>query len=291
MQQIILMTVLAIMVYAVSLELRADDFRYVARHPLAVGAGLVAQFLLLPAATLVVTLLLDLPAATMAAMMLVAACPGGALSNVVTYFGRGNLALSLSISAVSNVLALVFTPLNFSLMIAANPRTAAWARAIAVDPRELVVSLVLLLALPMSAALITTHRAPQLAVRLRLPLGRFAVAALLLFIVGAVAAQWKLFLVEISRTLPIVIGHNALGLALGYGASVLARLKVADRRAVIIEGGMQNSGLALGIIAAQFNSDLAMVAVAGLWGIWHIVSGASLALLWRRLDRRSRRAA
>ena len=194
----------------------------------------------------------------MAAMMLVAACPGGALSNVVTYFGRGNLALSLSISAVSNVLALVFTPLNFSLMVAANPHTAAWARAIAVDPRELVISLVLLLALPMSAALLTSRYAPKLALRLRRPLSRFAVAA-----------QWKLFLIEITRTLPIVIGHNALGLGLGYGASVLARLSVPDRRAVVIEGGMQNSGLALGIVAAQFNSDLAMVAVAGLWGIWH----------------------
>ena len=290
MQQMILMAVLATMVYAVSLELRVEDFRYVARHPLAVGAGLVAQFVLLPAATLGVTLLLDLPAATMAAMMLVAACPGGALSNVVTYFGRGNLALSLSISAVSNVLALVFTPLNFSLMVAANPRTAAWARAIAVDPLDLILSLVLLLALPMSAALITSRRAPKLASRLRKPLGRFAVAALMLFIVGAVAAHWKLFLIELTRTLPVVIGHNALGLALGYGASVLTRLKVADRRAVIIEGGMQNSGLALGIIAAQFSSDLAMVAVAGLWGIWHIVSGASLALAWRYLDRSSRRA-
>ncbi len=291
MQQIILMTVLATMVYAVSLDLRVEDFRYVARHPKAVGAGLVAQFVLLPAATLGITLLLDLPAATMAAMMLVAACPGGALSNVITYFGRGNLALSLSISAVAHVLALAFTPLNFSLMIAANPRTAAWARAIAVDPRDLVVSLVLLLALPMSAALLTSHRAPRLAARLRKLLGRFAVAALLLFIVGAVAAQWKLFLIELTRTLPIVIGHNALGLALGYGASVFARLKIADRRGVVIEGGMQNSGLALGIIAAQFDSDLAMVAVAGLWGIWHIASGGSLALAWRYLDRSARRAA
>ena len=285
MQQVVLMAVLATMVYTVSLDLRVEDFRYVARHPLAVGVGLLAQFVLLPAATLAVTLILDLPAATMAAMMLVAACPGGALSNVVTYFGRGNLALSLSISAVSNVFALVFTPLNFSLMIAANARTAAWAREIALDPRELVVSLVLLLALPMGAALLTSHRAPRLAARLRVPLARFAAVALLLFIAGAVAAQWQLFLKELTRTLPIVIGHNGLGLGLGYGASVLARLAVADRRAVVIEGGMQNSGLALGIIAAQFHSDLAMIAVAGLWGIWHIVSGGTLALIWRRLDR------
>lgn len=282
MQQAVLMMVLATMVYTVSLDLRLGDFFYVARHPLAVGVGLVAQFVLLPGATLCATLVLDLPPATEAAMMLVAACPGGALSNVVTHFGRGNLALSLAISAVSNVLALVLTPLNFTLMVAANPDTAAWARSIAVDPRDLVVSLLLLLALPMSAALLTSNYAPGLAKRIRVPLARFAGVALFLFIVLAVAAQWRLFVVELTRTLPLVIAQNGLGLALGYGASLLAGLAVADRRAVVVESGMQNSGLALGIIAAQFGSDLAMIAVAGLWGIWHIVSGGTLALLWRR---------
>lgn len=285
MQQAVLMMVLATMVYTVSLDLRVGDFFYVARHPLAVGVGLVAQFILLPGATLCATLVLDLPPATEAAMMLVAACPGGALSNVVTHLGRGNLALSLAISAVSNVLALVLTPLNFTLMVAANPDTAAWARSIAVDPRDLVVSLLLLLALPMSAALLTSRTAPGLAARIRVPLARFAGIALFLFIVLAVAAQWRLFVVELTRTLPLVIAQNGLGLALGYGASLLAGLAVADRRAVVVESGMQNSGLALGIIAAQFGSDLSMIAVAGLWGIWHIVSGGTLAVLWRRADR------
>jgi BASS family bile acid:Na+ symporter len=275
------MAVLATMVFAVSLDLRIADFRYVAEHWVAVAIGLLAQFVLLPAATLAITLLLDLPPATEAAMMLVAACPGGALSNVITHFGRGNLALSLSVSAVSNVLALVLTPLNFTLMVAANPATAAWAKTIEVDPLSLVVSLVLLLALPMSAAMLTSHRAPALAGRLRKPLGRLAAFALAAFIIAAVASQWKLFVIELTRTLPIVVLHNGLGLALGYGASLLARLRIPDRRAVTIEAGMQNSGLALGIIAAQFNSDLAMLAVAGLWGIWHAVSGITLALLWR----------
>lgn len=285
MQQAILMAVLMAMVYTVSLELRFEDFRYVARHPLAVGIGLLAQFALLPGATLLLTLMLDLPPATEAAMMLVAACPGGALSNVITAFGRGNLALSLSISAVSSVLALVLTPLNFSLMIAANPATAAWARSIAVNPVDLVLSLVLLLAVPMSAAMITSTRAPEFAARIRKPLARASGAALGLFIVLAVARQWGLFLVELGRTLPLVVLHNGLGLALGWIASRAASLATADRRAVVIEGGMQNSGLALGIIAAQFDSDLAMVAVAGLWGIWHVVSGGTLALFWRSRDR------
>lgn len=284
MQQAILIAVLATMVYTVSLELRTEDFRYVVRHPVAVGIGLLAQFVLLPAATLLLTLVLDLPPATEAAMMLVAACPGGALSNVITAFGRGNLALSLSISAVSSLLALALTPLNFTLMIQANPDTAAWARSIAVDPKDLVLSLVLLLAVPMSAAMLTTRYAPVLVTRIRKPLARLAGAMLVIFIATAVAARWNLFLIELGRTLPLVILHNGLGLALGWFGSIAASLSVKDRRAVTIEGGMQNSGLALGIIAAQFDSDLAMLAVAGLWGIWHAVSGGALALLWRRQD-------
>jgi BASS family bile acid:Na+ symporter len=90
--------------------------------------------------------------------------------------------------------------------------------------------------------------------------------ALGVFIVVAVASQAKLFVLELTRTLPIVILHNALGLVLGYIAVARGEACVADRRAVVIEGGMQNSGLALGIIAAQYGSDLAMVAVAGLVG-------------------------
>lgn len=282
MQQPILMVVLAVMVYTVSLDLRLEDFRYVARRPIAVGIGLLAQYVLLPGATWLLTLLLDLPAATEAAMILVATCPGGALSNVLTAFGRGNLALSLSISAVGGVLSLVLTPLNFTLLVSANPETAAWVRSIDVSPLALVTSLVLILAIPMCAAMLTSRHAPAFAARARKPLARFSGVALGAFIVAAVAAQWSLFLIELTRTLPVVIVHNGLGLALGWFAALAAALPVADRRAVVIEGGMQNSGLALGIIAAQFSSDMAMVAVAGLWGIWCIVTGGTLAAIWRR---------
>jgi bile acid:Na+ symporter, BASS family len=284
MQQTILLIVLSVMVFAVSLDLKIDDFKYVAKHPQAVAIGLIAQFLLLPWATLAATLVLDLPAPVEAAMLLVACCPGGALSNVITYFGKGNLALSLSISAVSNVLALVLTPLNFTQLVALNPNTATWVRSISLEPKDLVVSLVLLLALPMAAAIATRRFMPNLAAKIRKPLENVALVALLVFIIGAVAGQWKTFVAELTQTLPLVIGHNALGLFLGFLAATLAKLSTQDARAVMIESGMQNSGLALGIIATQFNSNIAMIAVAGLWGIWHIVSGGTLAMLWRRRD-------
>jgi bile acid:Na+ symporter, BASS family len=287
MQNYILLGVLCVMVYAVSLDLKLADFHYVIKHPRAVVAGLIAQFVLLPWATLGLTLMLDLPASVEAAMILVACCPGGALSNVITYFGRGNLALSLSISAVSNLAALVLTPLNFTQLVALNPETAVWARSISLNPQDLATSLVLVLALPMTAAILTRRFSPKLADKIRKPLENLALAALLVFIVGAVAGQWKTFVIEIGRTLPIVIFHNAMGLGLGYLAALSSQLPSKDSRAVVVESGMQNSGLALGIIATQFNADIGMIAVAGLWGMWHIVSGGALALLWRRADRRN----
>lgn len=287
-QQLVLSLVLATMVFSVALELRVADFHNVWRTPRAVVAGLVPQFVLLPLATWALTLALDLPPNIEAAMILVAACPGGALSNVITHLGRGNTALSVSISAVASLLALVLTPFNFTWMVSANPVTAGWLRQLAIDASDIWVGLFLLLALPMTAGLLVAHRFPVATARLRRPLGRVAVGALLLFIVLGVLRERHTLTLALLPQLGLVVLHNALGLALGWLGALAFRVNVADRRAITIEGGMQNSGLALGIIAVQFNGDLGMVTLASLWGIWHIVSGLSLATFWRKLDVRSR---
>jgi BASS family bile acid:Na+ symporter len=285
-QQWVLGAVLFLMVLSVALELRVEDFRRVAAAPRAVVCGLVPQFILLPSATWLATLALDLPPNVEAAMLLVAACPGGSLSNVVTHFGRGNTALSVSISAVASVLALVLTPFNFAWTMAANPVTAGWMRELSIDGGDIWRSLALLLALPMTLGLMLGHRRPGLAARLQKPLANFSLVALALFIVAGLVAQRQLLTLGLLPTVALVIAHNAMGLLLGYLCALAFRIDERDRRAVMIEGGMQNSGLALGIIAVQFASDLGMVVVASLWGIWHIVSGMGCAIYWRRKDAR-----
>lgn len=286
-QQLLLSLVLATMVFSVALDLRGSDFRRVAEMPRAVVAGLVPQFLLLPVATWAATLALDLPPATEAAMILVACCPGGSLSNVITHLGRGHTALSVSISAVAALLALVLTPLNFSWMIASNPVTAGWLRTLAIDPTGIWWSLLALLALPMAAGLLLHRHRPALAARLRPPLGRFSLIALMAFIVLGLVRERHLLTAQILPQLAVVVLHNAAGLLLGWLAATAFRVAERDRRAIVIEGGMQNSGLALGIIAVQFNADLGMVIIASLWGLWHIVSGLALVAWWRHRDRRS----
>jgi bile acid:Na+ symporter, BASS family len=285
-QQLVLSAVLATMVFSVALELRLADFARVAQSPRAVVCGLIPQFVLLPLGTWLATLALDLPPNIEAAMILVAACPGGSLSNVITHFGRGNTALSVSISAVASVMALVLTPFNFTWMVATNPATAGWLRQLAIDPSGIWWSLLALLALPMALGLSVAYRFPALTAKIRKPLGNFSLLALLAFIALGLVRERQLLNAQIVPQLVIVILHNAGGLLLGWLCALAFRVAEADRRAIMIEGGMQNSGLALGIIAVQFNADLGMVILASLWGIWHIVSGLTLAVVWRRRDAR-----
>lgn len=290
-QQLILSLVLATMVFSVALELKLDDFRRVAQAPRAVICGLIPQFILLPVGTWAATMVLNLPPNVEAAMILVASCPGGSLSNVITHFGRGNTALSVSVSAVASLIALVATPFNFAWMVAANPATAGWLRTLAIDPSGIWVSLLLLLAVPMTLGLLFSHKLPALTARIQKPLANFSLLALLAFIVLGLIKERQLLTLGLLPTLGVVVLHNASGLLFGYVTSVAMKVSERDRRAVMIEGGMQNSGLALGIIAIQFNSDLGMVVIASLWGIWHIVSGLACALWWRRKDARSAPAA
>jgi BASS family bile acid:Na+ symporter len=171
-------------------------------------------------------------------------------------------------------------------MMATNPATAGWMRALAIDASDIWWSLLALLALPMALGLTLGHRAPLVTAKIRRPLGTFSMVALLAFIAVGLFAQRALLDAQILPQLGIVILHNAAGLALGWLCATAFRVAERDRRAIVIEGGMQNSGLALGIIAVTFNADLGMVIIASLWGIWHIVSGLTLAVAWRRKDAR-----
>jgi BASS family bile acid:Na+ symporter len=285
--QVLLNTVLFAMIFSVALELKPADFIRVAKRPLPVAAGLVAQFLLLPVATFTATLFLELPANIEAGMLLVASCPCGSLSNFVTHYSRGNTALSVSITAVANVIALLMTPTNFAWMIASNPNTAAWLKEIAVDPGMIWINLAIILALPLTLGLLTRHYFSAFSDKVQKPLGQFAVAALFAFVIIALIRDRHMFSMGIGGLFIIVVLHNATGLAIGYFSGLAAKLPLADRKALTFETGMQNSGLALAIIGTQFDADVGMVIVAGLWGTWHIVSGFSLAHFWRTKEARS----
>ena len=184
------------------------------------------------------------------------------------------------------VMALFLTPFNFTWMMATNPATASWMRTLSIDASDIWWSLLALLAIPMAPGLTLSHRWPAFTEKIRKPRGTFSLIALLAFVAAGLYTQRALLNAQILPQLLIVVLHNASGLLLGWLCAQAFRVAARDRRAIMIEGGVQNSGLALGIIAVQFNADLGIVIIASLWGIWHIVSGLTLATLWRMKDAR-----
>lgn len=273
-----------VMLFAVALELRLADFQRVLRMPTAVLVGLVPQFVLLPVATLIVTLLVDLPSAVEAVMLLVACCPGGAMSNVITHFGRGNTALSLSLSATATPLSMLLTPFNFGWTVAANPVTRDWLREISISPFDLAGSLLILLLVPMILGLWLAHAKPSLASRIAPPLTHNSTILLAILILIVLYDERALLSGALAVPFLLVVLHNASGLILGAGFARLCGLDTRDTRAVTLEAGMQNSSIALTIIAVHFANDLSMLIIASLWGVWHLISGFALAFYWRSRD-------
>jgi BASS family bile acid:Na+ symporter len=286
-RQLLLTLIVLGLVFSVALDLKPADFQRVLHNRRSVVAGLVPQFLLLPVATWLATLVLDLPPSMEAAMILVAACPGGSLSNVITHLGRGNTALSVSISAVSAVIAMVMTPFNFAWMVGTNPATAQWMRHLDIDASGVLLALLVMLGAPMALGLFVGQRYPAAAHRLKKPLSKICMLALLAFVVTALMRNWGQLVALLPLPLYVVMAHNASGLLLGWLSARGFAVSEPDKRAIVVEGGMQNSSLALGIVTVQFASDLGMLIICSLWGIWHIVSGLTMVAWWRRLDRKA----
>jgi len=278
----LLNAILAVVMFSIALDLSPAQFRALARAPRPVIAGFLSQFLALPAATYLLVLALEPRPSIALGLMLVAACPGGNISNFLTHRAGGNTALSVSLTALATLGAVVLTPLNIALWGGLYAPTRAILQATAIDPVQVLVTVVVLLAVPLALGMMLNARNPGVAARIRRPLQTLSMVIFVAFIVAALAANWGYFLDLAGLVAGLVIAHNALALALGFGVATLFSLTPADRRAITIETGIQNSGLGLILIFAFFGGLGGMAVVAAFWGMWHAISGLALALVWGR---------
>lgn len=272
--------VIGLMMFGVAIDMKVQDFRRVLVAPKGPLIGFLAQFILLPAFTFLLTLVLPVAPSIALGMMLVAACPGGNLSNLMTYLARGNTALSVSMTAVSSVAAIVMTPLNVSLWGSLNPATQAILHDVSLSPLDVLGTIVLILGVPMAAGMTASRLFPGLADRVRKPLKVFSMVFFLAVVAFALKANWHYFVTYVGMIFFAVLIHNALALSVGYGAAAAFGLPKRDRRAVCIEVGIQNSALGLVLIFDFFDGLGGMAIIAGLWGIWHIISGLTMALIF-----------
>lgn len=278
----LLNAILAIVMFSIAIDLTTRDFKVLAKAPKPLFVGLFSQFVMLPALTYLLVLVTQPRASVALGLILVAACPGGNISNFITHRAGGNAALSVSMTAFATVGAIVLTPLNIAFWGSLYAPSAAILRATSIDPISIAITVGLMLVLPLILGVTLNTGRPDLTRRLRAPLQWLSMAIFVGFVVLALAANWALFLGFAGSIAGLVIVHNALAFGAGYTVASLARLSPFDRRAVTIETGIQNSGLGLVLIFGFFEGLGGMAIVAAFWGIWHAISGLALARIMTR---------
>lgn len=282
----LLNAILAVVMFSIAIDLTVEDFRRLSRGPKPVLVGLFSQFVVLPVLTFALVWLTAPRPSIALGLILVAACPGGNISNFITHRAGGNAALSVSMTAFATVGAIIMTPANIALWGSLYPPTRAILQETRIDPVQIAVTVGLMLILPLILGVALNMRRPSLTARLRRPLQLVSMGIFIAFIILALAANWGFFLGFAGAVAGLVILHNALALGGGWVVATLTRLSPYDRRAVTIETGIQNSGLGLVLIFAFFNGLGGMAVAAAFWGIWHAISGLGLAMIMSRTEAR-----
>ena len=276
---------IGVMMLGVALDLKLEDFKRIIKSPKAPLIGLSAQFILLPAFTflLITVLPAHMITPSMAlGMILVAACPGGNLSNIITYLAKGNSAISISMTAVSSIAAILMTPLNLSLWGSLNPRTAPIIQEVSLSPVDVFITVFMILGIPLLIGISLSKAFPKLADRVRKPFKIFSLVFFLTIVAGALISAWNVFLQVINLVIIVVFIHNLLALTIGYSSAKLFKLGIRDSRAVCIEVGIQNSALGLVLVFNFFEGLGGMAIIVAWWGTWHIIAGLTAAFVFTR---------
>lgn len=266
-------TLLGIVMFGMGLTLKPSDFKVVFSRPKDVVLGCVSQFVLMPLLAFLLTKAFQLPPELAIGVILVGTCPGGTSSNVMTYLSKGDVALSVGMTAVSTILAPLLTPL-LTLLYA--------GQRINVDVVSMFLSIIKVVLLPIVAGFVINHffqDASQKVVRIMPLVSTTAIVAIVAAVVSANSAN---IFASGLLILAVVILHNLLGYATGYAVGKLLKLDRTKCRAISIEVGMQNSGLATTLAATHFAQYPLATIPGAVFSVWHNISGAILANIFAR---------
>jgi bile acid:Na+ symporter, BASS family len=273
--------------FGVALDLRVTDFIRLTKMPKPAVVGIFSQFLVLPFLTFLLVIVIEPQPSIAMGMIIVAACPGGNISNFMTSLAGGNVALSVSLTAISTVAAIFMTPFNLSFWAGLYPPTAQILTAVSIDTFEIFQTIVLILAIPLVIGMLVRHYYGKTAEKLMKWLKPLSMIIFVAFVVIAFSNNIAIFLEYFHFLVLIVFSHNALALSCGYLMATIFGLSDDDRKSITIETGIQNSGLGLLLIFSFFNGLGGMAMIAAWWGIWHIISGLTIGMIWSRVTLQS----
>jgi len=273
---------LAVVMFGVALGITFDDFKQLLKQPKLVLIGVLLQFVLLPLVTFLLVILIKPQPSIALGMFMVAACPGGNISNFMTHLAKGNTALSVSLTAFATFLAMFIMPFNFSFYSELYHPTAQIIKTVELDSFGLVKLVLLILGVPLLFGMLLRHKNAALALKLSKLLKPLSIVVFVVIIVIAFSNNIDVFNNYIHYVFAIGVTHNLIALTLGFLVAKMFRLSFKNQKTLAIETGIQNSGLGLLLIFSFFNGLGGMAILAAFWGIWHIVSGLLLAFFWSR---------
>lgn len=285
--------VLAFVMFGVALGIKPRTFVDIVKKPKSILLGILCQLVLLPALTFLLTITFKNWLSPMIAlgMILVSSCPGGNISNFITSLSRGNTELSVSLTAFNTAACIFTTPINFSFwgkMYLNFAEKRMMLPDLEIPFWEIFKTIVILLGIPLILGMLCSQYLPKLTKALKKPMQYLSVVFFIVMVVLTFGNNIDAFMKCIRYIFLIVLVHNLLALGIGFGTGTAFKLPYKDRRTLTIETGIQNSGLGLVLL---FNSAIfdpviwsnngGMVVITAWWGVWHIISGLSLAYSWK----------
>lgn len=278
----VLNVALAIIMFGIALDIRLDDFKKLWERPKIFLVGAFSQFVVYPFFTFLLVYVIQPHPSIALGMILIGACPGGNVSNFFSKLAKGNVALSVSLTAFATLISVLMTPLNFHIYGTLYAPTREILKTIHLDPFALAKLVVLILGIPLIAGMLVGHFFTLIANKISKILKPLSMVFFLILIIMAFRQNWNLFLQHIYLVFWLVVAHNLMGYLLGFYTAKSFKLNYKDRKTIAIETGIQNSGLGLLLIFGFFHGMGGMALLAAFWGVWDIFSGYVLALFWSR---------
>jgi len=283
---IALNVVLGLIMFGIAMDTTLDDFKVVLRKPKPFLIAILAQLVVLPAVTFGLTLILPVTPSMALGMLLVASCPPGNISQVLTHRSGGNVALSVSMTAVGNLIYIVMLPLSIAFWGSLHPTARTLLETVELDPWRMLLDIFLIIGLPFLVGLAIRMRFAAFAAKVQPFVKWFSLLALVGFILAALIGNWSYFIAFLGIIILVVTVHDAVALGVGYTTAVVGGLGTRERKAMTFEVGIRNAGLGLGLVFSFFGGLGGMAIVAGWWGIWDIIAGLIVAGLWAAHTRR-----
>lgn len=273
---------IALFLFGIALDTRPADLLVAARRPAVIAVALITQFVVIPGLSVLLIPLLDLPVSVALGLLLVACCPAGNLSNVLAYRARADVALSVTLTAVSNAAAAAATPIALVAWGSLLPETATLLDAVDLSRGSVLAEVVLLIATPFAAGMTVAARRPAFARRARRYVEPLTLGLLLVVLVGGVAANISTIIAFTGVIGVAVVAQNLMSLTVGRLTATACRLNLSAARAMTLEMGVRNTGLGLVLALSFFPSAAGVAVTVALWGLWDVATGFALASLWRR---------